>query len=138
MHRLLNRLGRLLHLEGTELSVVFVNDRRMRELNRRYRGVDRPTDVLSFPQYDSLRKARSAGVRGEVMLGDVVVNLHRTKRQAEEQGSPFYEELTRLLVHGLLHLIGYDHEPGGYQARKMRRKEEELLHALEEMGPVRK
>jgi rRNA maturation RNase YbeY len=63
-------------------------------------------------------------------LGDIVINLHQAKRQASEHCITFNEELRLLLIHGLLHLLGYDHEKGGYQKNKMRAKEKELLDAI--------
>jgi len=136
--RLLRRLGKRLGLDRVELSVVFVNDRRMKELNRTYRSIDKTTDVLSFPLYGSMKELRQALKThpDTVLLGDIVINLHKTVEQAVEHGNTFYEELTFLLVHGLLHLTGYDHETGAYQARKMRKKESELLDALKEVGQV--
>ncbi|NOZ24795.1 MAG: rRNA maturation RNase YbeY [Nitrospirae bacterium] len=138
MTRLLRRLGKRLGLDRVELSVVFVNDRRMKELNRTYRSIDKTTDVLSFPLYGSMKELRQALKThpDTVLLGDIVINLHKTVEQAVEHGNTFYEELTFLLVHGLLHLTGYDHETGAYQARKMRKKESELLDALKEVGQV--
>ncbi len=138
MSRLLRHLGKRLGLEGVELSVVFVNDRRMRELNRTYRSVDRTTDVLSFPLYGSMKELRRAmrSLTGTVLLGDIVINLHKTVEQARERGNTFHEELAFLLVHGLLHLLGYDHEAGAYRAGKMRKKESELMNALKEMGQI--
>ncbi len=141
--RLLKALGEMLGLGEVELSIVFVNDRRMRELNRRYRSVDKTTDVLSFPLYNSIGEIRrEAGHRrmptGEGLpVGDIVINLHQAARQARERDRTFLRELTILLIHGLLHLTGYDHEANAYQARKMRKKEAELLYALEEMDRVR-
>ncbi len=80
--------------------------------------MDKTTDVLSFPQDDRL------------LLGDIVINLQAAKRQAVEYGHSLSRELNRLLIHGLLHLLGYDHEKGRYADRKMRKKEEELLEYL--------
>jgi rRNA maturation RNase YbeY len=113
----------------------------MRILTRRYRGVDSTTDVLSFPQDGNPPSPpfTKGGVRGvmsaqfrtpNVILGDIVINLHQAKRQAAEHGYTFNEELRLLIIHGLLHLIGYDHEKSRYQRNKMRAKEKELLHAL--------
>jgi len=108
-------------------------------LNSMYRGVDKTTDVLSFPQQE--RSAFSAppyppfskvGTEGGVVLGDIVINPHQAKRQASEHGLSFREELRWLLVHGLLHLTGYDHERSKYSERKMRKKEKELLKHIEE------
>jgi probable rRNA maturation factor len=122
-------------LQGIEVSVLLVNDAQMRRLNRLHRGVDRTTDVLSFPQQTSKKlKVRSKKLRTShfslltsyLFLGDIVISLPRVRRQAKEYMTTFYAELARLLVHGLLHLLGYDHEKNRYQAAKMRRLEAEL------------
>jgi rRNA maturation RNase YbeY len=107
----------------------------MKELNYKYRGIDRTTDVLSFPQmsYSVKRKALSVksynaiNAQRTTLLGDVVINLQAAKRQAHEDGLSFTGELQWLLVHGVLHLIGYDHERSKYAERKMRTMEKELL-----------
>jgi probable rRNA maturation factor len=124
----LTKALRYLRLPSSELSVLFVNSRRMRLLNTRYRGITKDTDVLSFPLMDS------GPHHGPIMLGDIVISVPRALKQAEEFGVPFYDELRRLLVHGLLHLIGYDHEINAYQRKKMEKKEEELLDALTKMA----
>lgn len=118
----------MLGLQQTELSVLFVNDRKMRELNALYRGVDRTTDVLSFPMADG----PAFGDSGP--LGDIVISVPTAARQALEYGVTFREELLRLLVHGLLHLAGYDHEISAYQKRKMEKKEREILNAVQAVG----
>ncbi len=82
---------------GPELSVLFCGDARMRALNRHYRGKDRPTDVLAFPG-------------GGGALGDIVISLPYASREARRRGQGRAEELDRLLLHGYLHLLGYDHE----------------------------
>ncbi|HMK50255.1 MAG TPA: rRNA maturation RNase YbeY [Thermodesulfovibrionales bacterium] len=126
---LLRKSLRLLGLNKAEISVLFVSDNRMRELNRRYRGIDRTTDVLSFAQDDSSTpQTVAAGM--DVILGDIVISPRKAAAQAVENGLSFHEELERLLIHGLLHLLGYDHEMNRYQARKMRNKAEELLSSL--------
>jgi probable rRNA maturation factor len=99
-----------------------VNDERMKTLNRQYRGIDKTTDVLSFPQDDNLAFNRDLIPGSDIVLGDIVVNLHKAQRQAKENGLTFHEELKRLLVHGLLHLLGYDHEKGRHAERKMKEK----------------
>lgn len=126
---------RLLGLEGAELGILLVNDRRMKALNSMYRGVDGTTDVLSFPQYraEDLKTIGLQGFRASgqgLLLGDIVINLHQAKRQASKHGLSFREELRWLLMHGLLHLIGYDHERSKYSERKMREKERELLNHI--------
>ncbi len=114
-------------LEHLEVSVLFVNDAGMRRLNHLYRGIDRTTDVLSFPlisEKPPLHHAR------QLLLGDIVISLPQAKRQAEEYGTNLNQELARLLVHGLLHLLGYDHEKSSYRAAKMRRLEAELAEVV--------
>jgi len=109
-----------------EISILLAGDGRMRKLNRLYRGKDRTTDVLSFPQV-------AGGGRYDAFpcpLGDIVISLPQARRQAKEHGATFYEELARLLIHGLLHLLGYDHEKNAYQARKMRKLEQELFDGI--------
>ncbi|MDP3259608.1 MAG: rRNA maturation RNase YbeY, partial [Thermodesulfovibrionales bacterium] len=99
------------------------------------------TDVLSFPQmsYSVKRKALSVksynaiNAQRTTLLGDVVINLQAVKRQAPEHGLSFNEELRWLLVHGILHLIGYDHERSKYAERKMRTKEKELLEYISKL-----
>jgi len=99
----------------------------MKQLNEQYRGVESSTDVLSFPQIET----QNLELKTEnVILGDIVINLHKAQRQAAEYHLGFYEELKRLLVHGLLHLIHYDHETNQHQKKKMKAKEKELLEAL--------
>jgi probable rRNA maturation factor len=129
----------LLELPKAEISILLVNDSRMRILNYQYRGLDRTTDVLSFPQISDFNFCNSAFrishsafsiPQSEILLGDIVINLHQTKRQAAEHGFTLDEELRLLLIHGLLHLLGYDHEKSKYQTNKMRVKEKELLDAI--------
>jgi len=95
-----------------------------------YRGVDEATDVLSFPQIEKLTQ-HSALSTQHFVLGDIVINVHRAKRKATEQGLTFHDELRRLLIHGLLHLIGYNHEKSRYHRKKMESRERQLLDALE-------
>ncbi|MCL4536654.1 MAG: rRNA maturation RNase YbeY [Nitrospirae bacterium] len=116
-------------LESAEVSVLFVNDTKMRELNRQYRGKDKTTDVLSFPQIKRFERFEQLEL-SPIPLGDIVINLHQAKRQAKEHGLSFYDEVSWLLIHGLLHLLGYDHEKSKYQARKMREMERELLEVM--------
>jgi probable rRNA maturation factor len=128
--RLLRKALRLLGLHRAELSIFFVNDVRMRILNREYRGVDRTTDVLSFPQSADFSAHDSQFTVHELVLGDIVISLPRANRQAMEYGTTLNEELNRLLIHGLLHLMGYDHETGKHAERKMQKKTQEILYRL--------
>jgi probable rRNA maturation factor len=118
-------------LSKAELGILLVNDRQMKKLNRLHRAVDKTTDVLSFPIYE--RRAEIPDDR-ESLLGDIVINLDAAKRQSPHYGLTLSAEVRRLLIHGFLHLLGYDHERTPYQQRKMRRHENELRSALETLG----
>jgi rRNA maturation RNase YbeY len=117
-------LLRRLDLGETELSILLVNDREMRGLNRRYRGIDRTTDVLAFAQQEG------AGGSPDGLLGDVVISVDTARRQARDAGSSLGVEVDRLLIHGLLHLLGYDHERSSAEARRMQRRERMLASWL--------
>jgi probable rRNA maturation factor len=105
---------------GSEFGIELVGDCRMRRLNRRYRGNDSSTDVLAF----SIREG-SGPVSS--LIGDVVVSIPAAARQARAHRHSEDEELAVLLIHGLLHLCGYDHERGEKEAARMRRRERLLL-----------
>lgn len=115
--------------ETAELSLVLVSDRRMRVLNRCYRKKDRPTDVLAFP----LREGRFSRFRGS-LLGDVVISMPTAKRQAAALGHSLRDEVARLLIHGVLHLLGYDHERSERDAFLMACKEKAVLRAVQGKG----
>lgn len=106
-----------------EVSVVFVDDEYIRRLNREYRGVDAPTDVLSFSM---LEGDPVAGPEEECVLGDVVVSLPAAVRQSEAYGHSFRREVAYLVAHGVLHLLGYDHRTAE-EKKRMREMEEEVL-----------
>ena len=118
------RLLRRLALRDAELSIVLVSDCVIRELNRRWRGRDRPTDVLAFPQTEGPVSPPDG------MLGDVVISVDTARRQAAERGTTVGREADRLLIHGLLHLLGYDHELSAAEARRMQRRERALARWL--------
>ena len=107
LERTFNHLG--LSCEAI-LSVTLVNNKFIHELNREYRNVDRPTDVISFAflDGDEQRDEKLHG-NGPVPLGDIYISVEKAKAQAEEYGHPLERELSFLFVHGLLHLLGYDH-----------------------------
>ncbi|MFH0924839.1 MAG: rRNA maturation RNase YbeY [bacterium] len=107
--------------DEVEVSIVFVNDKRIRQLNRLYRGINRPTDVLAY----SMQEGEGKGINPYI-LGDIVVSVETTMRQADEYGHSFEKELDVLMIHGLLHLLGYDHEKEG-DAVKMQVEEKRLL-----------
>lgn len=111
-----------------EVSVILVDDDRMRELNRTWRGVDRPTDVLSFPQLEpgEGEPHLASGPDAPVLLGDVVISLERAREQALEYGHSLEREVGFLTAHGILHLLGYDHQDPGSEARMLELTEEAL------------
>lgn len=122
--------GEALSLAGgpqhAEVSLVFVDDEYIHRLNREYRGVDRPTDVLSF----ALQEGEPMPEAGEeTLLGDVVISLETARRQSEEYGHSFEREVAFLVAHGVLHLLGYDHQTEE-EGREMREKEEAILVRL--------
>jgi len=112
-----------------ELTVVLVNDTDIQRLNRDYRGKDRPTDVLAFAMREGPRTARD-----DTVLGDVVISVDTATRQARERCVPVGDEVRTLLIHGVLHLLGYDHERSPAEARRMQAKERLLLQALQAQG----
>jgi probable rRNA maturation factor len=112
----------------SELSIELAGDHRMRRLNRQYRKKDRTTDVLAFPMREAL--APHAARFATNMLGDVVISVPQARRQAVEVGRQLDEELVSLLVHGVLHLCGYDHERDEKEAARMHRRERQLLRAI--------
>lgn len=107
-----------------EVSVTFTDNERIHELNREYRNVDRPTDVLSFPLSDG----EDYDTDGDaVLLGDIVISLERAQTQAEEYGHSFEREVAFLTVHSMLHLLGYDHETSPEDERDMFARQDEIL-----------
>ncbi len=125
-------------LKKAELSLVLTGDSQIQRLNDSWRNKDKPTDVLSFPLWNAaqLQKigrlaARAKGRLPAWELGDIVISLDRAAAQAEARGFLLREELDWLLVHGLLHLLGYDHELSPIHEKKMRQLE---LKALAELG----
>lgn len=130
--------SRAAELEGLpddicQLSVTFVTPEEIHELNRDYRGVDRPTDVLSFPQFEREELLEYISdpeeIPDELMLGDVVISREKAMEQAEEYGHSFERELIYLFTHSVLHLLGYDHEEPEDKA-VMRHREEEIMDWL--------
>ncbi len=132
LERLLAEIGE----RGTSVSLTFVRDPEMRELNRAHRGKDAPTDVLSFPLFPPEAFDRSGPTRPlgyesapERMLGDIVVSLDTAQRQAGEYDAPLAREVQRLLVHAVLHLAGHDHLEAGERS-VMEAEERRLADAI--------
>jgi probable rRNA maturation factor len=115
---------RALDLADAELSILLCDDETIRDLNRRFRKKDKPTDVLAFPMQ------QGPGPGGDVtLLGDVVISVPTAARQAAERDRPIIEEVTFLLAHGLLHLLGYDHRTER-EERAMTARTEALLASV--------
>ncbi len=113
-------------LEGDcELSLTFVDNETIHEINQEYRGVDRPTDVISFALEEG-EELEIVGADLPRVLGDIIISVPKAREQAEEYGHSFMRELGFLAVHGFLHLLGYDHETDEEEAL-MFRKQEEIL-----------
>ena len=116
--------------EPAEISVTFVDDERIHELNKLHRDVDRSTDVLSFPLGENGVYDKDLET-GACLLGDIVISVETAVRQADTYGHTLQREIGFLTVHSMLHLLGYDHVNGGIEAVRMREKEE---HVLSELG----
>lgn len=117
-----DRMLAALDLSAAELSILLCDDRVMRKLQRRHRRLSGTTDVLSFAMPDSPRRA------GAPLLGDVVISLPMARRQAREAGAPVLECVTELLAHGLLHILGFDHQTAP-ELRRMRARTDLLCAA---------
>ena len=111
--------------DGSTLSVSLVNDREIRRVNREHRGKDKPTDVLSFPLYEAGERTADA----ERLLGDVVISVDTARRQAAAYDAPLQNEIYRLLIHGILHVLGHDHEEAA-ERRAMESEERRLASAI--------
>ncbi|MFZ5352877.1 MAG: rRNA maturation RNase YbeY [Bacillota bacterium] len=118
-----------------EISISFVNNSEIADLNKEYRGIDAPTDVLSFPmmEFDEENYAEETEedefIEEELPLGDIVISMEMAKAQAEEYNHSFDRELAFLLVHGMLHLLGYDHEEEKDE-KNMFQKQDKILEML--------
>lgn len=117
---------------AVEIGIVLADDDRVQVLNREYRGQDKPTNVLSFPAGDDVATA----VGRPLLLGDVVVALETARREAADDGKTLGDHLTHLVVHGTLHLLGYDHEADA-EALLMETRETQLLAGLGVADPYR-
>ena len=124
--------------DGCCVSALLTDDEGIRAINREFRGIDAPTDVLSFPMNELTPGAFNAGEcepdpeTGCVLLGDMVFSLERCERQGGEFGHGFAHELMYLAVHSTLHLLGYDHVDEGEMKRQMRAREKVIMSALGE------
>lgn len=123
-----SQIGQVLEKLGEtdcELSLLLTDDAEIQALNRAYRDLDKATDVLSFPQDED-----AVNESGDTLLGDVVISVETAARQAEEHHLSFNEELILLAIHGILHLLGYDHERSPQDARIMQDKTQLVFETL--------
>ncbi|OCK57781.1 rRNA maturation RNase YbeY [Bradyrhizobium sp. LMTR 3] len=128
IHRAINAAAEIADagVGDTELAVMLTDDAGIRTLNSNWRGIDKPTNVLSFP---ALQPAAGAPADAPRMLGDIAIAYETTRKEADEEEKPFDHHLSHLAVHGFLHLIGYDHEKDD-DAEAMEGLEREILAQL--------
>ena len=129
LRRAISAAAKPMRLTQSELAIVLTDDAAIRELNRRWRGSDKATNVLSFPAHGLVPPGS-----GPRPLGDVVIAYETMAREAQEQGLPFTHHLTHLAVHGFLHLLGYDHE-SDTEAETMEQLERDILARLDVPDP---
>lgn len=136
LERILQEAARAEGVDGGEVALTFVDDAAIHELNREYRGIDRPTDVLSFAMrestdeemdilYEVEEDAELEGLNDD-LLGDIIISTERAQAQADEYGHSLEREIGFLFVHGFLHLLGYDHQDEKSE-REMMDKQEGVL-----------
>lgn len=114
-----------------EVSVTFTDNEGIQELNKKFRQIDKPTDVLSFPLFDFEGDCEEPPIDEMISnLGDIVISLERAEEQAEEFGHSFKREVAFLTVHSMLHLLGYDHEKSEEEDKEMRAKQTEIMRIM--------
>lgn len=138
--------NKVLAYEGTEeeceVSVSLVDNEEIRSLNREYRGIDKETDVLSFPMAEFVTEEPGIAdesieyIEKEIILGDIVISTEKVLEQSKECGHSFIEELAFLLVHGMLHLLSYDHEEEAFEG-EIFDKQEEILRGMNLPGQIK-
>ena len=111
-------------LRDVELSILLTDDAVISELNRRYLCKNGPTNVLAFPMGEESLSEEPA------MLGDVVISVDTAVKESNQSGDPLEQTVSRLLIHGILHLLGYDHEKSRAEARRMKKEEARLLEVI--------
>ncbi|MFD3269124.1 rRNA maturation RNase YbeY [Paenibacillus dendritiformis] len=136
LERILQEAARTEGVDGGEVALTFVDDAGIHELNREYRGIDRPTDVLSFAMREStdeemdilyeVEEDAELARLDDDLLGDIIISTERAQAQAEEYGHSLEREIGFLFVHGFLHLLGYDHQDEKSE-REMMDKQEAVL-----------
>lgn len=137
VRRCCNAALRTEEFEGSaEVSITFVNNEQIKELNNKYRQKNVPTDVLSFPMCEEGRLYEKDPATGAKILGDIIISLEKAQEQAQKYGNSLQKEISHLTVHGILHLLGYKHENGGIEKIRMREKEELIMSKMGFFGGV--
>lgn len=128
--RVLDECFREEKLEGKNLyvNVVLTNAQNIKIINKEHRGIDKETDVLSFPMFEK-KELENIQLENEDVLGDMVISIERVEQQAKEYGHSFERELSYMVVHSFYHLLGYDHI-NDEDKKEMREKEENILKKL--------
>lgn len=121
----LRQIQELLECDDDDISVILVDDKEIKSINRQYLGKDRPTNVISFP----MREDGFDNVAPH-LLGDIMVSVDTAERQSEESDIPLEDMILFLMIHGALHLLGYDHETSEEGRKQMADKEDELFFTL--------
>lgn len=136
-------LERLSCPNNVEISILLTNDNFIKGLNKKYLKKDKPTDVLSFPMLSIKKEVQDARCKMQdfacnlqpatcnFLLGDIVISIDTAEKQAVLQKTSLNDEVARLLIHGILHLLGFEHEKGGKRALEMRKEEERLIGLLD-------
>ena len=127
LNKVINKTLEMEHVDASIFSIIFIDDIKMHELNKTYRNIDRTTDVLSFAFEDNNKLCYN--IRH---LGEIFVSIPKMQEQAKEYGHSETRELAFLVVHGLLHLLGYDHTLGEKEEKEMFSKQELVLNEFEE------
>jgi rRNA maturation RNase YbeY len=124
----LKKVVKIVLEKETDLSIAFIGQGKMQKLNKIYRKKNRVTDVLAFPESKVLlEKFKTGPTRKTQGLGEIVICLREVKKNAKKFGETFEKELARVLIHGILHLLGYDHEQSEEEAKKMEEKQNYYL-----------
>ena len=130
LEKIADAILKLVGRDQDELSLALIGNSEMRRLNARYRHKDYPTDVLSFPIEGTVAAESN-------LLGDVIISVEKARQQAKERRHSLDLEMATLLIHGIVHLLGYDHERSAKDARAMGRVEKKLYRALCERGLIK-
>lgn len=133
LNKIIDKTLEMEKVKSSNFAIVFIDDERMHELNKNYRGIDRTTDVLSFAFEDNNKICYN--IR---QLGEIYVSIPKMQEQAKEYGHSEKRELAFLVVHGLLHLLGYDHTLGIEEEKVMFEKQELVLNEFEETRKAQK